>query len=112
MDNKIEKYQKIIEEFLTLEANDRQYPDIELQVVTDTKHNHYQLAEVGWDDKYYVYRILFHLDIKPDGKVWLAANNTDVLVAEELVKRGIPASDIVLGFQPPYVRPHTGFAVA
>jgi len=44
--------------------------------------------------------------------VWLLANNTDILVAQELLKPGIPASDIVIAFIPPYARQHSGFAAA
>ena len=112
MVRKIKKYQTIIEAFLNTEAQDRQSKDTEYQMVEDTKNHHYQLVETGWYEKRYIYRVLFHLDIKADGKVWLLVNNTDVLVAEDLVKQGIPASDIVLGFQPLSVRPYTGFAVA
>jgi len=32
-------------------------------------------------------------------------------VAVELAESGIPKEDIVLGFRPPRVRPHTGFGV-
>ncbi|WP_324706980.1 element excision factor XisI family protein [Lyngbya sp. CCY1209] len=30
----------------------------------------------------------------------------------EVPEAGIPKSDIVLGFQPPEIRPHTGYAIA
>jgi hypothetical protein len=36
---------------------------------------------------------------------------TDQKVAEDLVALGIPKDRIVLGFQPPYARKHTEFAV-
>jgi XisI protein len=44
-------------------------------------------------------------NIKPSGKVWLQHDGTSLRIAEELHERGIPKSDIVIGFQPPYVRP-------
>ena len=34
------------------------------------------------------------------------------MVADELIERGVAQEDIVLGFQPPYARPYTGFATA
>ncbi len=37
----------------------------------------------------------------------LEAKNTEL----ELVEAGIPHESIVLGFRPPEIRPHTGFAV-
>ncbi|MBN8822093.1 MAG: XisI protein [Spirosoma sp.] len=39
-------------------------------------------------------------------------NNTDILVTDDLMERGIPASDIVIGFLPEYMRAYSGFAVA
>jgi len=112
MDEKIKKYQHLLKDFLTEEADSKAIPEIEFQVVADEQNNHFQLVETGWFDKRFIHSVIFHFQIKPDGKIWLLANNTDMLVAEELVKRGVPASDIVLGFHPPYIRQHTGFAVA
>ncbi|NEP13766.1 MAG: XisI protein [Symploca sp. SIO2C1] len=37
---------------------------------------------------------------------------SSTLDTEELVVAGIPKSDIVLGFQPPELCPHTGYAIA
>ena len=112
MDKKIKKYQQILEAFLQEEADSKTIPGIEFQVITDTRNNHFQLVETGWFEKQFIHSVIFHFQIKPDGKIWLLANNTDVLVAEELVKKGVPASDIVIGFHPESVRQFTGFAVA
>ena len=112
MVRKIKKYQQIIENYLQEEASDRNTPGIEWEVVCDTKQHHYQLVENGWYNNRYIYRVLFHLHIKEKGTVWLLVNNTEIQVAEELVKRSIPASDIVLGFHSEKVRAYTGFAVA
>jgi len=43
--------------------------------------------------------------------VWIQANNTDRLIAEELVAAGIPPESIVLGLQPPDVRPYTAYGL-
>lgn len=112
MDKKIERYQALLEAFLQAEASDKMIPGIEFQVITDTTHHHYQLVETGWYEKQFIHSVLFHFHIKPDGKIWLMANNTDLPVAEELVKKGVPAGDIVIGFHPEYMRGMTGFAVA
>ena len=85
---------------------------MEDQVVFDFENNHFQLITIGWNNDKYVYLTLFHFDIKSDGKIWLMENNTDIRIAEELVKLGVPREDIVLGFQPPSVRPMTDFAIA
>jgi hypothetical protein len=51
-----------------------------------------------------------HLDIK-DGKIWIQHDGTEIGIANELVKLGVPKEDIVLAFHEPFVRPYTGFAV-
>lgn len=112
MDKKIKKYQQVLEAFLQEEADSKTIPGIEFQVITDTRNNHFQLVETGWYEKQFIHSVIFHFQIKPEGKIWLLANNTDILVAEELVKKGVPASDIVIGFHPESVRQFTGFAVA
>ena len=112
MDKKIKNYQHILENFIEKESKDTVIPNIEFQVIVDKRHNHFQLVETGWYDKRYIHSVVFHFQIKPNGKIWLLANNTDVLVAEELIKQGVPASDIVIGFHPVSTRPLTGFAVA
>ncbi|MDY7007518.1 MAG: element excision factor XisI family protein [Cyanobacteriota bacterium] len=52
-----------------------------------------------------MYYCIIHIDIIV-GKIWIQANNTDCLIAEELVTAGISAKSIVLGMQPPEVRPY------
>ena len=112
MVGKIKKYQGILEHFMTEEALSYQIEGVEKQIICDVKNNHFQLVETGWHEKRFIYRVIFHFDIKPDGKIWIMVNNTDSLVAEELVKQGVLAQDIVLGFHPSNIRPFTGFAVA
>ena len=65
-----------------------------------------------WEKNIFQYMVIFHFQIKEDAKVWLWVNNTDILVAEELVALGIPANQIVLGFHSPQLRQYTPFAVA
>lgn len=113
--DKITKYQSIIKKFLQSQANVLvpTMPKIEYQVIVDNENNHFQLVMTGWDSKdHFIYSVLFHFDIKPNGRVWILVNNTDMLVGEELIKNGILKTDIVLGFHSELVRPHTGYAVA
>lgn len=112
MDRKIKRYQTILESFLKEEMAGRNVPGIDIQLVSDTRDKHFQIVESGWYEKRYIYNVLYHFQIKPDGKVWLLVNNTEEQVAEQLVKKGIPAADLVIGFHPVSMRPYTGFAVA
>ena len=113
MDKKIKRYQDIIVELLHEHAQSYNQSNLEIkaQAICDYENNHFQLLNVGWQKgKYYFYPV-FHFDIR-DGKVWLQENRTDILIAQELVDRGIPKEDIVLGLHPPEARPLTGYAVA
>jgi XisI protein len=58
-----------------------------------------------------VHGCLIHLDII-DGKIWVQRDETEDGVTYELVDAGIPKDQIVLGFHPADVRPHTGYAIA
>ena len=110
---KLKKYQEIIvtylEEYAAIPyANS---PGIEKQVIADPKRNHFQLVVVGWNKTKFEHATIFHFDIK-NGKIWVQQNWTEQPIADELVKRGVEKSDIVLGFLPEYAREMSGFAVA
>lgn len=81
------------------------------EVVCDENLGHYHVGEVGWDANERIDTILVHIDIV-DGKVWLQYNGTDLRVAEELVRAGVPRDHIILGFQPPQYRKYTDYAAA
>lgn len=110
---KIKKYEKIILEILQNELIERSDSAVKDLIITDSTTHHYQLIRTGWEDnRHFVYTIIFHFHIEANGKIWLLQNNTDIPVTDELIKRDVPASDIVLGFQPPEYRQFTGFAAA
>jgi XisI protein len=112
---KIKKYQEIVVNLLRENASDyKNEPkgELEDEVICDFVGNHFQLLTVGWQNNRYVFIVNCHLDIKPDGKIWVMANNTDILLANDLKKKGVPATDIVLGLKSPLTRQHTGYAVA
>ena len=87
------------------------YGDIEIQTIFDQDHDHYQVVAVGWNNKERIYGCSLHLDIKNE-KIWIQVNNTELDIGQELVNRGIPKDDIVIGFQPPYLRQVSGYAMA
>ncbi len=84
---------------------------LQAEVVFDDERGHYLVGEMGWDGDHRVDAIYIHVDLVGD-MVWLQRNRTDIRIAEEMVKAGIPRNHIVLGFKPPYVRPDTDYAVA
>jgi hypothetical protein len=109
--DKITKYRQIVQEFLTEIGSYKNHsPEIETQLIFDTERDHYQILKTGWRDLERTYGIVIHIDIK-DGKIWIERNATDLLIAEDLIERGITKEDIVLAFHPPYKRPYTGYGV-
>lgn len=77
---------------------------IDNQSILDMEGGHFLLFSVGWSGHHWIYSAFVHIDVRPGGKVWLQHDGTDLRIAEELVQRGIPKSDIILGFQPPHAR--------
>jgi len=112
--DKINKYQQAIIDYLDYykeEMYSRDTSGVETQVVADKEKHHYQLVRLGWSDGRHVYYCPLHFDIK-DGKVWVQLNNTEEMVGDELISRGVAKSDIVLGFHHESMRGYTGFAEA
>lgn len=78
---------------------------IENQLITDDEHGHYLLCAVGWEENdYREYATFLHIDVKTNGRVWIQHDGTDLKVALLLVERGIPKSEIVIGFRAPFRR--------
>ncbi|HEX4592498.1 MAG TPA: XisI protein [Gemmataceae bacterium] len=92
---------------------DSQGPPDGLQTacVFDDEHGQYLVMRFGWSGQRRVEGILLHVRIH-EGTVWLEENGTDRLIADELIARGVPAADIVLGFVPPEFREPLSSAVA
>lgn len=101
---------ELVEEIYKMAPSDEV---VETQIITDHVHGHYLLFSVGWEKDYREYTPFLHLDVKPDGKVLLQHDGTDLTVAQILTEKGIPPSDIVLAFRAPELRQwHPQFAQA
>ena len=86
-------------------------PNVEYQVLTDEKHDKYQLLAVGWEKNERIYYVIFHADII-GGKIWVQEDNTEEGFASLLLEKGIEKQDIVLAYYPDFHRKFTEFAVA
>lgn len=102
---RMNEYRKIIKEELNLWAGyqNPDMPEIEYQLVVDKAEEQFILLSVGWHNNTYVHNWLYHLQIK-DNKIWIHEDLTDVGIAAVLEEKGVPKSDIVLGFVEPFLR--------
>lgn len=106
----LEKYRQIVRDLLTTHATSND-SEIECQVICDRENDHYQLLDIGWQGYQRIYACYIHIDIK-DNKIWIQHNMTEADLGQELVDKGVPAEDIILGLHPPYKRPYTNYGVA
>lgn len=112
---KIKKYREIIHQLL---AEYRAFlteltkTDVDTEILCDDKNDQYMLMRIGWRSETRVHRPLLYLRLK-DGKIRVEEDWTKEGIANELMKAGVPASDIVLAFNPPSLRNETpAFAIA
>jgi XisI protein len=109
--DKLDKYRDIIEQVLAQHVfNSERYPNLRDRPVFDRRSDNYLVLREGWEGSQRVHNTVVHVEII-DGKIWIQADWTERGVAADLGEAGIPKSDIVLGFQPPHVRPYTEYAV-
>lgn|GEM_PF-1289207 len=92
-----------------------EYPDpvlshFRIVGVSDTNNDRYTLMHVDHKDDRYRSSLLAHLEIR-DNKIWILTDNTEEGVATDLVREGIPKSQIVLAFYSPSLREMGEFAV-
>jgi len=108
-----EKYKKIAKNILTeiFEHYTKSSNDLSYQLVIDDKSSNFLLISDGWIDESRFYGILIHIQIKDDGRLWLHDDNTDLIVVDRLLEKGIPKKDIVIGWHSPSMRPDTEFAI-
>jgi hypothetical protein len=108
---KVDEYRQIVQDILTeysqiKAANE----EVEAELIFDLVRDRYQVVHVGWSRKRRIYGCVVHLDITGD-KIWIQHDGTEGGIANELVDRGIPKHDIIIGFHSPFKRQFTEFAV-
>ncbi len=87
-------------------------PDLQQVAVFDPARGHYLLMVVGWGvGGERVHYCLIHVGIRDD-TVWIEHDGTEEGIAADLERAGISRDCIVLAFQRPELRIHTGYAVA
>lgn len=110
--DQLEQYRAIIERLLKAHAEEwKNVSDLRDKTIFDRHSDSYLLMREGWDQGRRVHSIITHLEII-NGKIWVQEDWIEHGITSELEEAGVPKSDIVLGFQPAYVRPYTEYASA
>lgn len=110
--DKVNQYRQIVQEILVEHSQIQPaYGEIEMAVLFDCERDHYQVLRSGWLQKQRVYGVLIHIDLKGE-KIWIQYDGTEVGVANELLEKGVPKTDIVLAYHSPFMRQYSGFAVS
>ena len=65
------------------------FPNIQDILVVNEAKNHFILLSNGWKNDSYIHQIVFHLELKSTGEIWILENRTDVLIDKELISNGI-----------------------
>ncbi len=86
------------------------YQDREHKLVVSDDKKDYLLMTIGWENDVKVHGCVVHLEII-DNKIWIHRDGLEDGIASDLLRTGIPKSEIVLAFHPPDVRKFTEFAV-
>ncbi|MEC4988294.1 MAG: XisI protein [Oscillatoria sp. PMC 1068.18] len=108
---KLEKYRNCVQELLVeYSKNKPAYGEIEVQTIFDTVRDHYQIVHLGWKQEKLIHSCVIHVDIKNE-KIWIQWNGTELDIAAKLVADGVAKQDIVLGFQSPFMRQFTEYAI-
>ena len=112
--DKLNYYQNIIKKILTEYAEIfSQVPDQDIEEILMFDHNRSQYLwfNIGWKNGKRIKAISVYLRLKND-KIYIEEDWTEAGIATELMRLGIPSSEIFSAFQPPEVRQFTEFAIA
>lgn len=106
---KIKKYENLIIDLLNSIKGDSK----DDQVIIDKVNRHYQLLYVGNDSRNrYFFHVRIHFHLREDGIICVYENRTEEEIGDYLMEKGVPKSDILVGFLPQNAREYAGYAVA
>jgi hypothetical protein len=111
---KIDRYREILRRVLSgyVEiCNQQSRNGIENILLIDEKQNDFLWLTIGWSGTKRLNGMTFYARIHND-KIWIEEDWTEIGIANDLVREGVPKEDIVLAFHAPEMRPYTDFAAA
>ena len=103
-------YREIAQSIVSDIAQKLSSQDFESILSIDQQRGQYIVLSDGWDGIERNYGPLVHIEVKPNAKVWLRYDGTDLEIGQQLLDRGVLASDLVLAFHSPQMRKYTAFA--
>lgn len=108
----LEKYRQSLQKLIIEYVKNRKLvnEEVEAKTIFAREQDRYQLIYIGWRNERRIFGPVLHFEIENE-KIWIQWNGTEEDVAVELMKMGVLKEDIVLGFQPPYMRQYTEYAV-
>jgi hypothetical protein len=113
--DKLDRYRDIIEsalnDFITMSKGAIGRGCTRDKAVLDRRGDSYLIVREGWDESERILTFVVFIEII-NGKIVIQEDWTEHGIARDLEAAGVPKSEIVLGFQPPEVRPLTGYAIA
>ena len=104
--DRIERYRNLIIKAITESPYYRflpSQPQVDNLFICDEKNNQFMLHQTGWEDKQPVHNTILLIRIK-EGKIWIDEDWTEEGVATDLLRWGVPPSDIVYAFTHPSLR--------
>jgi hypothetical protein len=110
--DKLNHYRSLIEKILTQyhQAFSKSSPEnVEMLLAFDEKRDQYLWFQVGWTPQERIRGISVHVRLKND-KIYIEEDWTEEGIANELLREGVPKTDIVLAFHAPETRKFTDFA--
>ncbi|MFB2969432.1 XisI protein [Aerosakkonema sp. BLCC-F183] len=107
----LENYRQLVKQLMSEYASFSTFDSgIENETIFDLENDRYMLLSIGWSQGRRIHYCIMHIDII-DERVWIQANNTDRLIAQELIAAGVSPESIVLGLQPPELREFTAYGL-
>jgi len=108
---KVDHYRQLVQELLQAYSEIKASNEsVEAEAIFDPMRDRYQVVHVGWSNHRRVYGCILHLDIINE-KIWIQHDGTEGGIAQALLDRGVPKTDIVIAFHSPFKRQFTEFAV-
>jgi hypothetical protein len=101
---------KLLESYVEL-CQQRNNSSLEAFLIADDVNHHYLWMNLGWQKGDRVNGPTVYVRIR-EGKFWIEEDWTEEGIATDLMRAGVPKTDIVLAFHEPKIRELTGFPVA